>query len=61
MQTGCGKFDSIANCEANMDTKEWNKLKSLVASDDPKVINAMRINESPFIAIKNVFKELVAE
>ena len=44
-----------------MNGKEWSMLQELVASDDPNVINAKRIFGSPFIALKNLMKELIAE
>jgi hypothetical protein len=41
-----------------MDKNEWKMLKDMVASDDPQVIRSRRIHESPFIALKNVLKQL---
>lgn len=59
MKTGCGKFDSLSHCDANMDKKEWQLLKDLVNSDDPKVIASKRVNDSPFSALKSVVKQLM--
>jgi len=61
VKVGCGKFDNLGHCNANMDKKEWDLLKNLVQSDDPTVINAKRLFGSPFIALKNVMKQLMEE
>jgi len=41
-----------------MDKNDWKMLKDMVASDDPQVIRSQRINSSPFIALKNILKQL---
>jgi hypothetical protein len=44
-----------------MDKDDWKMLKDMVASDDPQVIRSQRIHLSPFIALKNVLKQLREE
>ncbi|CAG2116314.1 unnamed protein product [Medioppia subpectinata] len=61
IKTGCGRFDSLSHCDNAMDKTEWQNLKNLVASDDPKEIAAKRVNTSPFVALKSVLKNLMEE
>ncbi|CAG2171785.1 unnamed protein product [Oppiella nova] len=54
----CGKFKSLEDCDTKMDTNSWQKLKELVASDDPQVIKAMKKYQSPFAALKDMLKKI---
>jgi len=54
----CGKYRNLNDCDRYMDKNDWKMLKDIVASDDPQVIRSQRIHSSPFIALKNIMKQL---
>ncbi|CAG2118614.1 unnamed protein product [Medioppia subpectinata] len=54
----CGKFKSVADCDAKMESNSWQKLKDLVASDDPAVIKSMKKYPTPFAALKDMLKKI---